>query len=71
MLWGSRGRTSARTAGTAGSKKGQSEVSEEQSEMNAFGGLQPCYEEGVLLLDRRYRNAEVFLIKMTAFGRSV
>ena len=39
--------------------------------MNAFGGLQPCYEEGVLLLDRRYRNAEVFLIKMTALGRSV
>ena len=63
MLWGSRGRTSARTAGTAGSKKGQSEVSEEQSEMNAFGGLQPCHEEGVLHLDRRCRNAEVFLFK--------
>ena len=68
MLWGSLGRIYARTAGTAGSEKGQSEVSEEQSEMNAFGGLQLCYEEGVLHLDRRCRNAEVFLIKLTAFG---
>ena len=68
MLWGSLGRTSARTAGTAGSKKGQPEVSEEQSEMNAFGGLQPCYEDGVLHRDRCCRNVEVFLKKLTAFG---